>query len=210
MSADSPAVQFGCGLSCPSGWINYDSSFRLRLQRLPVVGALVPSGPYGRFPGDVRYGDIIKGLPLKPGSVELLYCSHVLEHLALEELRVALRNCHALLANRGTFRIVLPDLEHMIRTYGESSANDRGFRFIQNSGMGMTRRSRGWLGRVKETFASSRHVWLWDYPSLSEELSQAGFSGIRRATFGDSGIAAYEAVEAEPRWRNALGIQCMR
>lgn len=210
MIADSPFVQFGCGLSCPPGWANYDSSFRLRLQRIPLIGALVPAGPYGRFPAAVRYGDVIKGLPLAPGSVKLLYCSHVLEHLALEELRVTLRHCHALLADSGIFRIVLPDLEHMIRGYGESTANDRGFRFIQNSGMGVTRRSRSWPGRIKESFASSRHVWLWDYPSLSEELSQAGFREIRRAAFGDSGIAAFDAVEAEPRWRNALGIQCSR
>lgn len=210
MSSDSSFVQFGCGLSCPPGWSNYDSSFRLWLQRMPIVAALVPSGPYGRFPSDVLYGDIVDGLPRKPGSVDLLYCSHVLEHLALEELRLTLRHCHALLTDNGTFRIVLPDLEHLIRSYSESSVYDRGFRFIQNSGMGVTRRSRSWLGRIKEAFASSRHVWLWDYPSLSEELAQAGFREIRRATFGDSGIAAFDAVEAEPRWRNALGIQCKR
>jgi hypothetical protein len=201
---------FGCGLSCPAGWCNYGNSFRLRLQRLPVIGGLVPSGPYGRFPADVRYGDIVRGLPRPPGSVKLLYCSHVLEHLALEELRQALRHCHALLAHDGIFRLVPPDLEHLIRCYTESSASDRGFMFISHTGMGVTHRSARWLGRVKETFASSRHVWLWDYPALATELTTAGFHDIRRATHGDSGIAAFDAVEAEPRWRHALGIQCRR
>ncbi len=31
-------VQYGCGLSAPAGWNNYDASPTLRLQKLPVVG----------------------------------------------------------------------------------------------------------------------------------------------------------------------------
>ena len=115
--ADSKWIQFGCGLSAPGDWLNFDSSPTLRLQQLPVIGGLVPTGPYGRFPNNVRYGDIVAGLPVPERSVELLYCSHVLEHLALADLRTALRNCRRVLKSGGMFRLVLPDLEFLISEY---------------------------------------------------------------------------------------------
>ncbi len=201
-------VQFGCGLSCPSGWKNYDSSPRLRLQKLPLVGPLVPAGPFGRFPGGVLYGDIVRGLPLPRCSAALLYSSHVLEHLALDELRAALRNCRRVLAGGGTFRIVLPDLEAMINAYNASSARDRAVTFIRSTLMGYESRARTLRQRLQQAFGSSHHLWLWDYPSLADELATAGFTGIRRASFGDSGIAAFAAVEDEARWADGFGIQC--
>jgi hypothetical protein len=77
-------VQFGCGLCAPSQWRNFDTSPTLRLQKLPMVGKLIPSGPFGHFPENVEYGNIVNGLPISDDSVKLLYCSHVLEHLTHE------------------------------------------------------------------------------------------------------------------------------
>lgn len=201
-------IQFGCGLSCPPGWKNYDSSARLRLQRIPLLGSLIPAGQFGRFPGDVLYGDIVRGLPVPEGSCALLYCSHVLEHLALDELRTSLRNCLRVLAKGGVFRMVLPDLETMIDAYNRSSEKDRAISFIRSTLMASEARSRTLPSRLRDAFGSSHHLWLWDYSSLADELAAAGFRTIRRATFADSGIPAFAAVEDESRWADALGIQC--
>lgn len=208
MAVSGDHIQFGCGLSCPPGWKNYDSSPRLRLQRLPLVGPFVPAGPFGRFPSGVRYGDIVSGLPVAEGSAALLYSSHVLEHLALDELRAALRNCRRVLARGGVFRIVLPDLEAMISVYNGSAARDRAITFIRSTLMGCEVRARSLRQRLQQAFGASHHLWLWDFPSLSDELSAAGFTGIRRATFGDSGIAAFAEVEDKSRWDDGFGIQC--
>lgn len=201
-------IQFGCGLSCPPGWRNYDSSVRLRLQMIPLLGRCVPAGPFGRFPRGVMYGDIVTGLPVPNGSAALLYCSHVLEHLALDELRMAIPNCFRLLANGGVFRIVLPDLEKMIHAYNESNATDRSICFIRSTLMGKEERSRSLGARLRDAIGNSHHLWLWDYASLSNELAMAGFKNIRRARFGDSGIPAFAAVEDQSRWADELGIQC--
>ena len=201
-------VQYGCGLSCPAGWVNYDCSPQLRLERLPVFGRFFRGGPHGRFPEGVLYGDIVTGLPRPAGSAELLYCSHVLEHLTLDDLRRSLRNSHRLLATGGVFRIVLPDLEQLIHSYQHSTAEDRGVTFIRDSLMGMTSRPRGGMALIRQAFGNSHHLWLWDYSGLAKELSEAGFLGIRRAEYNDSGIEGFSEVESEDRWRNALGIQC--
>lgn len=76
-------IQFGCGLCAPPRWLSFDASPAMRLQKLPVIGNLVPSGPFGRYPKNVKYGDIVQGLPIPDESIELLYCSHVLEHISL-------------------------------------------------------------------------------------------------------------------------------
>ena len=201
-------VQYGCGHSCPSGWVNYDSSPQLRLERLPLIGRLVRSGRFGRFPAGVRYGDIVSGLPRSDGSASLLYCSHVLEHLSLGDLRTALENSRRVLASGGVFRIVLPDLRRLSEDYQQSSAPDRGVVFIRHSGMGRESRPRGGIQLIRQFIGNSHHLWLWDFDGLAAELKNAGFVGIRRAEFNDSGIDAFSEVEAESRWRDSLGIQC--
>lgn len=208
MARPGLCVQFGCGLSCPDGWKNFDSSPRLRLQQLPIVGSLVPAGPHGRFPRGVRYGDIVRGLPLPDAGVSHLYSSHVLEHLSLDECRRALKECRRLLAPGGVFRSVLPDLEHMIDEYTAATSPDRAMSFIRSTLMGCERRDTTFAGRLKHSLGSSHHLWLWDFPSLAAELATAGFTEIRRATYRDSGIVEFDAVESEDRWRGALGVHC--
>ncbi len=77
-------VQYGCGKTAPEGWINFDSSPTLRIQKIPVIGKLLKNELNTVFPNNVRYGDIIKGLPINKNSCDLVYSSHTLEHLSLK------------------------------------------------------------------------------------------------------------------------------
>ncbi len=74
-------VQYGCGHSAPDGWLNYDASFTLRVERFPLGGRFVRKNAQ-RFPANVSFGDIVKGLPVSDASVDGVYASHVLEHLS--------------------------------------------------------------------------------------------------------------------------------
>lgn len=103
-------VHYGCHHCASPEWLNFDASPTLRLERLPVVGRLVRKNAR-RFPANVIYGDIVLGLPVSPDSCNGVYCSHVLEHLALEDCRRALLNTHRIMKRGGIFRMVLPDLE---------------------------------------------------------------------------------------------------
>ena len=60
-------VQFGCGFTAPETWLNFDASPTLRVERLPLVSRLYTKNEQ-RFPPNVEYGDIVKGLPLAPKS----------------------------------------------------------------------------------------------------------------------------------------------
>lgn len=197
--------QYGCGLSAPEGWINYDSSPTLRLQRLPAIGGLFARQV--RFPVDVAYGDVVKGLPLADESADGAYCSHVLEHLSLADCRTALRETRRVLKPGGVFRLVLPDLAFLARTYLEGEGPEAAPTFMRKSHLGVETRPRGAGAAARAWLGNSKHLWMWDYPALAAELEKAGFRDIRRARFGDSGVAAYDAVELESRWTNCLGIQ---
>ncbi len=204
-------VQYGCGLSAPPAWLNFDSSPTLRIQKIPGVGALLTrSSVYPKFPDNVRYGDIVRGLPVEPASCAAVYCSHVLEHLSLSDLRVALVNTHRYLRPKAVFRLVVPDLEQLSRNYLDSGSESAALDFMHNAHLGTRERQRGFAGMLRSALGNSAHLWMWDYKSLSRELYDAGFSSTRRAEFGDSSIDRFRDVEDPGRWSGCLGMEAVK
>ena len=138
-------VQYGCGFCAPEGWVNFDASPTLRIEKLPIIGHFVKKNRT-RFPANVRYGDIVLGLPISNGSADAVYASHVLEHLAREDFETALRNTHRMLHPGGVFRLIVPDLQLRAQRYlqklesGNAEANDD---FIRVCSIGAERRPRG-------------------------------------------------------------------
>jgi SAM-dependent methyltransferase len=202
-------VQYGCGHTTADGWRNFDASPTLRFERLPFVGRLYAKNA-SPFPDSAEYGDIVKGLPVDMNSCDAVYCSHVLEHLSLADLREALRNTFVILKPGGLFRFVLPDLEYYIRQYIADPDTDASLRFMIHTGLGCETRTRGLLGLAVAAFGNSRHLWMWDYKAMCRELEKAGFDEIRRATRGDCIDPAFEPLEVEERWLNCLSIECRK
>src|SRR5262249_12511224 len=161
-------VQYGCGLSCPDGWINFDASPTLRLQRLPLLGALFRRGDT-LFPDKVRYGDIAAGLPIADGTADGVYASHVLEHLASDDFWTALENTFRLLKPGGLFRLVVPDLDVRARTYveklgrGDAEANSW---FMRTSALGAETRKHGAVAMLRAALGHNAHLWMWDAQSM--------------------------------------------
>lgn len=60
------------------------------------------------IPADFQ-ADILK-LPFKDNSIEEVYASHVLEHLAKKEVPLALSEIYRVLQENGKFTIIVPDL----------------------------------------------------------------------------------------------------
>jgi hypothetical protein len=203
-------TQFGCGSSAPVGWRNFDASPTLRLQRLPIIGHRFRGGAYPEFPPGVEFGNIVQKLPLPCGSCRGVYASHVLEHLALDDFRAALREVIRLLEAGGLFRMVVPDLESLARNYLASTAPCPSSEFMDRADLGRKTRSRGLKGLLRGWLGNSLHLWMWDERSLGAELRDAGFVGIRRAVFGDSKDRRFVEVEDPSRWNGCLGMECQK
>jgi len=189
-------VQYGCGWCAPESWLNFDASPTLRFERIPVIGRFYTKNK-SRFPENVRYGDITKGLGIPTGQCRGVYCSHVLEHLALKDCRRALRNTHALLARGGIFRFVLPDFEKHVSDYTSSPSPDAVSCFMRETYLGVEKRNRSLKGFLVQWLGGSQHLRMWDYKALEQELVTAGFVDIRRALYGDSSDPRFSEVEEE-------------
>ena len=202
-------VQYGCGWSSVDGWLNFDSSPTLRLERLPLIGRLVSKNAR-RFPANVQYGDVVKGLPLTDGIASHVYCSHVLEHLALDDFRIALKESFRILDKGGVFRFVLPDLEAAIAEYQRNRESNAAIQFLESTMLGQKSRNRGLMGFISEWVGGSSHRWMWDFKSMKQELEDVGFLDVRRATFGDSSERVFGLIEEEGRWTGELGVECRK
>jgi SAM-dependent methyltransferase len=207
-------VQYGSGTVGPATWQNFDASPTLRIQRTPLLGRLLRSKLNVVFPKTIAFGDITKALPgVVANSCDGVYCSHVLEHLALDDFRAALQNTYLMLRPGGIFRLVVPDLEYYARNYlarlneGDPEAS---LIFGRETLLGQEVRPRGMRGLIATFWGNSHHRWMWDYPSLARELAQLGFTSIRRASFNDAADPMFADVEEASRFENCLAIECRK
>jgi predicted SAM-dependent methyltransferase len=206
-------VQYGCGLVAPPEWTNFDASPTLKIQKMPLIGVVMKRQLNTVFPRNVLCGDIVKGLPVNENSCDGLYCSHVLEHLSLNDFRKALTNSYRILKKGGIFRLVVPDLEIEARSYiRELDRNNpsSSVKFIGSTLIGTVERPRGIRGITEHIFGNSRHLWMWDTQSITHELQNTGFTGIRNCMFGDCTDKMFEKVENADRFNFCVAIECTK
>ena len=181
-------VQFGSGSEAVEGWLNFDASPTLFIQRIPLIGRLLRSNLNCTFDHNVLYGCIVKGLPLEENSLDGLFCSHILEHLSYSDFSIALKNSFKYIKpGVGVFRIIVPDLEYYIDRY-QKQLTSRNYDdkaraaidFCQDTYLGITESRIGLRVRINELFSNKAHRWMWDYPSLKKQLSDFGFVNIKR------------------------------
>ena len=213
-------VQFGCGLCNPSGWLNYDSTPTLFFKKLPFskpaasIMIRLLRGKSPRLTTNLKnvihnkaiYGDIIKGLPCKDNSVDILYASHVLEHLPLKEFRKSLKECRRILKPGGTFRAVVPNLKYYIDQYLVNTSPTKSIEFCLTSGLG----TEYYVNPISRALRGDAHHIMYDPETLDNELRCAGFKSVRQAFFGDSKIEDFSEVERQDAWiyPNCVGFEC--
>jgi hypothetical protein len=194
-------IQYGCGLSAPAGWVNFDSSPRLRFERLPIVASATRLARKCLFPDNVRYGDIVAGLPVPEASAAGVYASHVLEHIARADVPIALANTARVLQPGGLFRMIVPDLAWRARRYLEhAGAETAGDEFIKSCLIGDETRPRGVTAHLRTAFGNSGHSWMYDEAGMAALLRAAGFVDIRRCGFNDSADPRFSEVEDRGRF----------
>ncbi len=203
-------VHYGCGLKAPKEWANYDISPTLRIQKTPILGALLKSRLNTVFPSNVMYGNIVKGLPVEDNSTDGVFCCNMLEHLSLEDFRDALKNTYKILKPGGIFRCIVPDLEYFAKEYIKSlemNNPDASIEFMRGLELGIVKRPRGFKEFIKSFFGNSNHLWMWDEKSLKNELRKVGFIDIRTCKYADSEDEMFLHVEGDTRYNFSVGVQ---
>lgn len=196
-------IQYGCGWSAPEGWTNFDSSPTLRFERIPLIGQLYTKNET-RFPDNVKYGDVVRGLPIENGEASGIYASHILEHLSRADFETALSNVFNMLKSGGVLRLIVPDLEgrarHYIESLGENKKQSANDEFMQSTYLGKQVRPRSILAFIREYLGANSHLWMWDQHSIKQALQAHGFTNIRRCDFNDCHDEMFTKVEEETRF----------
>lgn len=89
-------LNVGCGRRLHMDWVNLDVN---------------PSSP------EVHKYNVLEGIPFPGETFDVVYHSHVLEHVAKNKALTFMKECFRVLKPRGIIRVVVPDLEAITRLY---------------------------------------------------------------------------------------------
>jgi predicted SAM-dependent methyltransferase len=199
-------VNVGCGQTPTTGWRNFDNSPSVRLAKIPLVPQILvrcgfidsPQYAFIRFARDhaIEYGDATRALPLAPGSVEVLYSSHMVEHLDHQEALSFLKEAMRVLCSGGTLRLAVPDLKRLVGQYAQSKDADA---FMRSTGL--TRpRPRTIPQRINAAISGPRnHLWMYDGESLIRLVERSGFVGARCLEAGTTTIVNPDGLDLRER-----------
>lgn len=209
VSSKPYCVQYGCGLTAPPSWHNFDAAPILWIRRIPVAGKILNSMYPISFPRHVQYGNIVRGLPVQ-SQVDAVFASHVLEHLSLKDFYLAIKNTYQIMKQKAVFRLIVPDLEIYAKRYLDSTHTEAAIVFMKETLLGYETRERGVTGFLRGWLGNSRHLWMWDDKSIQSELLKVGFSEVRRAHYHDSIFSCFREVEYEDRTKDAVIIEAIK
>jgi predicted SAM-dependent methyltransferase len=204
----SVKVNFGSAAEAIPGWINVDKSPGVLLARRPALRAalgrlgLLSDEQIWGFSPDVIYGDATRRLRFADRTVEVIYSSHMIEHLSRAAGRRFLAEARRVLRPGGRVRLATPDLGALITEYcradptgGGSPAADEfmaALHLFHAGDEGLLRRL------ISRNLSGHWHQWLYDVESLSALLAEAGFTEIRRMEFRCGEFPDLERIEARP------------
>jgi SAM-dependent methyltransferase len=197
----------------------------LRLRHNPIVSRLAPllldAERLRRFRtlGDnIKVHNLSKGIPFDDVSVDVIYHSHMLEHLDREVAPQFMREVLRVLKPGGIQRIVVPDLERICREYLQSlelsevdsvhRARHDGFvetmleQSVRREASGTARQSpvRRFLENLVLGDARRRgetHQWMYDRINLAELLTKAGFVGPHQESYETSAIPSWNTFHLD-------------
>lgn len=207
-------INVGCGQTPTGGWRNFDNSLSLRLSIIPFLPQLLrclglisqPQYQFIRFASvnDIVYGDVIKGLPLRDQSVDVLYSSHMLEHIAKNDVEDFLKEALRVLSPGGKIRLVVPDIRKKVQQYFESGDADA---FMESTHL-CEERPKSFAQRLQHIFVGSRnHQWMYDGKSLTRLLERVGFVKAEEMPVGQTKILNPGPLDLRERFEESVYVE---
>lgn len=179
-------VHIGCGQTPTPGWLNYENSISVRLAKHQIATFILAklgllNEEQKQFistarKSNIKWADATKRIPLPDHSVQVLYTSHMVEHLDRVEIKHFLKEARRVLSFNGIIRIVVPDLRKLVDLY---IANGNADAFIEKTRL--THQSpRRLTSKLKYLITGERHhKWMYDSSSMVNLLSSMGFKDPR-------------------------------
>ncbi len=209
-----PRVNVGCGMTPTPGWHNLDNSISVRIanhgslvsfgRRIGLISA--PRADFIRSVGlnNIQFGDVRKRLPFDDNSMEVVYSSHMFEHLDRAVAINFLRESRRMLVDGGILRIAVPDLARKARAYSESGDADV---FVESLNMSHDSSSALRERVVDRVVGFRQHRWMYDATSLSHLLESNGFSSVMALKPGETMIDSPGQLDLAEREDESLYVE---
>jgi predicted SAM-dependent methyltransferase len=207
-------VNIGCGATPTQGWVNFDNSLTVRLASLPLPHAalnrlffLDSSQRYFleiARSNRIRWANGAQSIPLDDGSAEVVYTSHMVEHLDPHEVKHFLGEVRRVLRPGGVLRVAVPDLARLVANYAQNGDANR----LVADTLLAHRRPRGWRQTARFLLLGNRdHHWMYDGRSLAALLSENGFSSAREVPAGTTTIPEPGALDLYERSEESVYVE---
>ncbi|MBI4993482.1 methyltransferase domain-containing protein [Candidatus Wolfebacteria bacterium] len=174
-------VNLGCGLRCLPHWINIDGSLTafLGLKRFNFINKLLyklagSSAHYSfkEFNNIIKnnklyFYDLRRGAPFFDESVDVIYASHFLEHLAKNEAKKFIQECRRILKKNGLIRLAVPDLDIAFKMYQKGKVEEMLDSFFYTS----------------DAYDFHMHKYNYNFQTLKKLLEEINFSQIKKQSY---------------------------
>lgn len=210
-------INIGCGRSPSNGWLNYDNSLALKLSKYPsitfILKALnllneeqIKNIEWNRN-NKINFANASKKLPFKNDSIDVIYSSHMLEHLSRSEAINFIFEARRSLSNGGILRISVPDLRKLVERYIENSDADA---FVENTLLADVK-----LNSIKDklkllVIGFRHHQWMYDGKSLSKLLLDCGFTRVFILDPGITKIKNHEGLNLYERSDESIYVEAIK
>lgn len=207
-------ISIGCGQTPINGWRNYDNSWSVRLAKIPLLPSIMrKSGFLSRQQqefisfaknANIRWADATKQIPEKDGTVDVIYSSHMIEHLEKEDAIKFLKEVRRVLKRGGIIRIAVPNIKYLVENYlKDNDANN----FIERTHLNR-KRPKNFIAKLKYLIIGDRnHQWMYDGKSLCKLLSYVGFQEPKVMEPGTTIIAKIGELNLEERVPESVFVE---
>lgn len=153
----------------------------------------------------VNWADATNRIPVEDRSVEVLYTSHMVEHLDHDDLDRFLREALRVLIPGGILRVVVPDLSKIVNDY---TANGDADDFFRRLNVSSGKSPKTLVQRLRWLIVGSRdHVWMYDGPSLCRLLERHGFQHPIILPAGQTTIATPGSLDLSERSDESVYVE---
>jgi SAM-dependent methyltransferase len=170
-------LHLGCFDEPADGWVNTDITPHVWVSKIPLaaralylLGKISPkrfaqhqSGVFQK----VVYLNVAKNFAFPSDSFRAIFTCHMLEHLYPSVAVHCIGECHRVLCRDGVLRIVVPDLDKMVKDYDPASPDS----FLDG------------IFQYDTGHEKNAHHWHYNFNSLRALLSKIGFSRVERREF---------------------------
>ena len=210
-------LNIGCGDAPTTGWVNYDNSPAVRLARWPLLTGLLRAvgmidvGNVAFIANcrrlGIQFANAAHRIPHASGTVDVVYSSHMIEHLDRREAVSFLAECLRVLKPGGVLRLAAPDLRWSILEYMEKGRADE---FVAQLQFDIDR-PRGFVDGVRRLLSGGRgHHWMYDGPSLSRLVSGCGFADVTITPAGQTRLADPGGLDLREREIESVYVEANR